>query len=245
MRLLFVHWFLLFALYGFWGYILDSAYSCLRRQKLTNNGLLALPIMPIHGFTAVISAFFTSIYVGNPVFVFLFAILISCVMRVVSVYLPEIAFGIILHDYQKFKFSLHGRVNFYASTIDAAVVTVLILFVHNPVSSQLAAAPLAVVLPVAVALCIAIGYDTFMVSRHLSRLNSLLSLMENAKMNIRATSVQAPLRRDGAKYHRLFHAFPAIGHKHHPEMLIKIKEQLIENGKQIDTPVSAPPDLDG
>jgi uncharacterized membrane protein len=221
MRLNLTHWIIIFALYGYWGWLTDSLTRTIKRRRPVNSGFITSPLMPFYGLSAII-AVLLRIYIENAYFLFLTCIFTFFILHYVSGLLSEFIFGIRFNDSPRYWFNINGRVSFVIVVSSAAAATLIVFFAHSPVTGQISSLPALPAKISAVAAVLVIGLDTLASVRYIVRFNGLLAALK--KNRLYGSAAQARLHHDMLQGRRILNAFPNMRHIHYPEELDKVKE---------------------
>jgi uncharacterized membrane protein len=122
----------LFTLYSFVGWIIESSYRTLcERRGFINSGFLNGPFVPIYGFGALCVVGLDGVMTGLafPVRILVFTIVCTAFEYAVG-WLYETVFEIRLWDYSKMRFNLHGRICLLNTILWAVLITVFVTLIH-------------------------------------------------------------------------------------------------------------------
>ncbi|HON59039.1 MAG TPA: HDIG domain-containing protein [Smithella sp.] len=124
-----------FAVYSFFGWIIEVIYRSASQRRFINAGFLYGPFVPIYGFgaTFVILIDYLLDFCPFPVKVLLFGLILTMVEYLTS-YILEKTFQLKLWDYSNNKFNLHGRVCLLFSFFWTALAVVFVTLIHPAVS---------------------------------------------------------------------------------------------------------------
>lgn len=100
---------LLFFVYSFIGWILETGYGITKHHKFINRGYLIGPICPIYGCSIVIITSLTN-GLNNLFLIFLVVFFISAVAEYITSYAMEKLFEARWWDYSDLKFNINGRI---------------------------------------------------------------------------------------------------------------------------------------
>jgi uncharacterized membrane protein len=213
MRVNIAHWIIIFILYSYWGWLIDTLVLSVKYRKLTNSGFLLCPVMPFYGISA-LPAIILLTYLDNPYFIFIACLPLCCLSQYITGFIMEAVFGIRFNDYSHHKLTVQGRINFIGVAVQAVIMTVVLVFIHNPVAELIVHIPTAAAVAAAVIAVLVVGTDALLTVRNIVRLNGLLAAC--GKNRLYGSAIQARLRRDSIHNIRLFKAFPYIKHFHYP-----------------------------
>lgn len=101
--------YLLFWLYAFLGWLMESINVSLQSKKIINRGFLLGPYCPIYGVGGVLLLSLKS-YQSDPFVVFILSIVICSIVEYLTSYLLELIYKVRWWDYSKRFLNLNGRV---------------------------------------------------------------------------------------------------------------------------------------
>lgn len=136
MNISFSDFVLYFMLYSCLGWICEVIYCSIPTKKFVNRGFLAGPYCPIYGFGALIILFLLQPFKGNPLLLFVFAVIATTMLEYVTSWAMEALLGIRLWDYSNRKMNLNGRICIKNSLI-FGVLGVIVTYLVHPLTSQL------------------------------------------------------------------------------------------------------------
>lgn len=119
---------LLFFIYAFIGWLLETLYAIYNFGHFVKRGFLFGPICPIYGFGAVILVKYMKKYKNNSIKLFLYSIIIFSVFEYVASFALNALFAEKWWDYSNEFFNLNGRISIFYSFIWGIFS---ILFVNN------------------------------------------------------------------------------------------------------------------
>lgn len=125
------HYFLLFLIYSFLGWLIEVVNALIIEEKFINRGFLIGPYCPIYGVGALFITFLLDKYVNDVVVLFVMAVIICCALEYFTSYLMEKLFGTRWWDYSDKKFNINGRICLETAVL-FGVLGLLIMYVLNP-----------------------------------------------------------------------------------------------------------------
>ena len=134
----FTTWLLFFYIYGFLGWIWESAYASVGQKRFVNRGFLHGPLIPIYGFGALGVLFNTMDAHGNIPLVFLFGMVGATCLEYATGWGMEKIFHVKYWDYSNFPLNLNGYICLYASLGWGAFSVLLVRFIHPPIGAAVA-----------------------------------------------------------------------------------------------------------
>ena len=131
MKLSFGMYFILFIIYSFVGWFLETFFCFYKTKKLVNRGFLIGPVCPIYGIGCAAIIFFLSRYDKDIITLFVMAAVICTILEYFTSYIMEKLFKARWWDYSNKKFNINGRVC-GENTIAFGVLAVLMIRYINP-----------------------------------------------------------------------------------------------------------------
>ena len=136
-----VSYFLLFILYSFLGWCLETIFTIIVLGHFTKRGFLYGPICPIYGYGALILIIFLSQYKNNLFKLFTYAAIAFSVLEYVASYVLEVMFSSYWWDYRNDFLNLNGRIAIFYTIawgfIAIAFIKFLFPFLKNKVVDKL------------------------------------------------------------------------------------------------------------
>ncbi|MDD2203060.1 MAG: putative ABC transporter permease [Bacilli bacterium] len=102
--------FLLFIIYSFLGWFIETSLILIRAKRVVNRGFLMGPYCPIYGFGALILISILPGYIGNLIGLFIVFAVYATVLEYFTSFLMEKLFNARWWDYTYSKFNINGRV---------------------------------------------------------------------------------------------------------------------------------------
>ena len=235
--------FLWFILYGFLGWVWETAFCSIRAGHFINRGFLNGPIIPVYGFGAVFVIIALSLsaphipahlpYIDIPI-VFIAGMIICTILEYITAVILESAFHIRWWDYSKQRFNFQGRICL-KSALFFGLMSVVIIYIVQPIISNISPnIPANIENPLALAFLVLITID---LSVTISSLLHLKTHLENIHYKIENTaddlledaeeikdSIIKAFKGPRKPILRLTKAFPNSVSRHHDEVWQRIKE---------------------
>ncbi len=137
----FMLYFLIFMIYSFIGWIVDSIVGSMEFNKLVNRGFLIGPYCPIYGFGGLLILCLSKIYHHDLFVMFISIIAICTIIEYITSYIMEKMFHARWWDYSKRKLNIDGRVCL-VNSIGFGVIGLIAVYIINPfIFSYLAIIP--------------------------------------------------------------------------------------------------------
>lgn len=129
----FFQWLMFFYIYCFIGWCFESSYVSLKQRHWVNRGFLTLPMLPIYGSGALAILVVTIPVRGNYVLVYIFGLLSSTILELVTGALMESMFKVKYWDYSNQKFNFKGYICLSSSIAWGFMAVLLTEVIHNPI----------------------------------------------------------------------------------------------------------------
>lgn len=125
-------YFLLFLIYSFFGWIVETIYVSFLNKKFVNRGFLIGPYCPIYGCGAIVIILFLSKFKFNSILLFFMSVLICGILEYMTSLIMEKVFKARWWDYSTKKMNIDGRVCL-SNLIAFGILGILVMYVINPV----------------------------------------------------------------------------------------------------------------
>ena len=125
------HYFLLFIIYSFFGWLIEIINTLIIEGKFVNRGFLIGPYCPIYGVGALLITFALDRYSSDPLVLFVMSVILCCILEYLTSYLMEKLFNTRWWDYSDKKFNINGRICLEAAIL-FGLLGVLIIYILNP-----------------------------------------------------------------------------------------------------------------
>lgn len=126
-------WILLFFIYGFFGWIFETAYVSIRNRKFVNRGFLRGPILPIYASGAIIMLFASIPFEGNLVATYFAGMVAATLLELVVGLAMESIFKVKYWDYSNQKFQFKGVICLSSSIAWGFLTLFLTEVIHKPI----------------------------------------------------------------------------------------------------------------
>lgn len=170
---------ILFALYSFIGWVLETVYCSIPAQKFVYRGFLVGPVCPIYGFGAIAVVLILTPFANHPELVFLFSIILTSLLEYTSSVLLEKLFKKSFWDYSDRKFNVNGRICLMNSSIFGALSLFLIYVLHPLFEALLQELPQMIIPGIAVGLTLIFSADLFVSVRNTLDFNREMSKLSD------------------------------------------------------------------
>jgi len=161
------YYFLIFILYSFIGWIVESGYrTVLEKGRFVNSGSLFGPFIPIYGFGAT-AILLIELYIGSfafPVQIIIFSVVATGIEYLTS-YILEKKFSMRFWDYSSYPMNINGRICLLYSGFWAALSAVQIIYIQPIVDHFIKNIPVKLQLIIPVVFLIYVSLDIFYSNR--------------------------------------------------------------------------------
>ncbi len=121
---------LLFFIYAFIGWLLETSYAVYNFGHFVKRGFLYGPICPIYGYGAVILVSFMGKYKDNSFKLFIYSMVIFSVFEYVAGYALDALFATKWWDYTNDFFNLNGRISIFYSFVWGIFAILFLNHIH-------------------------------------------------------------------------------------------------------------------
>ncbi len=128
---IFLYYFLLFIIYSFLGWCIESLYCMIRQRKVVSRGFLIGPYCPIYGWAALIMILLLQRYLNDPIVLFVMGAVIASIIEYITSLFMEKIFHARWWDYSHVKFNVNGRICLMNSVL-FGLLCIVLLYIVNP-----------------------------------------------------------------------------------------------------------------
>ena len=128
---IFLYYFLLFIIYSFLGWCIESLYCMIRQRKVVSRGFLIGPYCPIYGWAALIMILLLQRYLNDPIVLFVMGAVIASIIEYITSLFMEKIFHARWWDYSHIKFNVNGRICLTNSVL-FGLLCIVLLYIVNP-----------------------------------------------------------------------------------------------------------------
>lgn len=158
-----IYYFLIFIIYSFIGWIVESGYrTVLEKGRFVNSGVLFGPFIPIYGFGAT-AILLIELYIGSfafPIQIVIFSVIATAIEYLTS-YILEKKFSMRFWDYSTYPLNIKGRVCLLYSGFWAVLSAVQIIYIQPFADSFINSLSLELQLLISVVFLIYVSFDIF------------------------------------------------------------------------------------
>lgn len=181
----------LFFIYSFLGWILESVYCSIHEKHIVNRGFLFGPLCPIYGFGSLLLLVALTPAVSQPLLVFAISFILTSLLEYVVSFLLEVLFKKSWWDYSHMPLNINGRVWLPFSLVWGGLAMLLLYVVHpffHGLLGQLSESTVFVIAIVALVLLVAdiifSVRDNVIFNREMNRLAELSAKIDHLKEEI-------------------------------------------------------------
>ena len=124
-------YFLLFIIYSFIGWLMETTLKSYEAKKFINRGFLIGPYCPIYGCGCILIILLLKKYEPYPLGLFCMSVVICTILEYLTSYFMEKLFNARWWDYSKRKFNINGRVCIN-TMIPFGILGTLMMYFINP-----------------------------------------------------------------------------------------------------------------
>ena len=123
---------LLFFIYAFAGWVMETTTISIKNKKFVNRGFLIGPICPIYGYGVLLVTILLRKYQEDLVITFFMSIIICGFLEYFTSYFMEKIFKARWWDYTKKKFNINGRICL-ENLVLFGIASLIIIYITNPI----------------------------------------------------------------------------------------------------------------
>lgn len=124
-------YFLLFIMYSFIGWCMETSLISIKSKRFINRGFLVGPYCPIYGFGALIITIFLGKYSYDAVVLFVMAVVVCGIIEYLTSLFMEKIFNARWWDYSNRKFNFNGRICLL-NLLAFGTLGLLVIYILNP-----------------------------------------------------------------------------------------------------------------
>lgn len=201
-------YFLLFIIYSFIGWIIETIVIFVETKKIVNRGFLMGPYCPIYGVGSLILLFTLFKYKNDPINIYIMFVVYASILEYGTSYLMEKLFNARWWDYSKIKFNLNGRICLINSLGFGALGIVLGYFLHPFCVKLLGSLSVNVLYTISLIIMVIFLIDLCITFNIVSKLRKTI-VLANKDMTV-------DIKKQAAKFiddNHIFKAFPLLKQK--------------------------------
>lgn len=228
---LFFYYFLIFFIYSFLGWIIETiSCSVIAKKKVLNRGFLIGPYIPIYGTGALVMILFLTEYKKDPFVLFCMAVVYCSLIEYITSYLMEKLFLARWWDYTNKKFNLNGRICLNNSLLFGVLGVILIYCIHPVVESLLLKVPENILIIISCIVFLIFFLDVIVTVLLLTKLDIKVKNVNSDATEEIDKEMKKLIANYRILYKRLFKAFPKsnINTEKGNVVIARIRNQLDE-----------------
>ena len=203
---------LVFFIYAFAGWIMETTSISIRNKKFVNRGFLIGPVCPIYGYGVVLVSLLLQKYQNDIIVTFFMSIIICGFLEYFTSYFMEIIFKARWWDYSQRKFNINGRVCL-ENLVLFGLASCVIIYVTNPfIIKHLKMIPSMVQNVLIGALLVVHLVDNIVSYKIILNLKKISNEIKDDTIEI-SEKVKNIIHNKSRLYRRLVNAFPNIKEK--------------------------------
>lgn len=208
---LFFYYFLIFFIYSFFGWIIETINcSILAKKKVLNRGFLIGPYIPIYGVGSLIMILSLVGFRNNPIILFSLAVIYCSLVEYLTSYVMEKLFSARWWDYTHEKFNINGRVCLKNSLLFGVLGVVLLYIVHPFIELLLLKLSSNMLITVSYIVFVIFFIDFFVTLLLLSKLDIQVKNIKSDATEEIDKEIKQLMEHYRILYKRLFSAFPRL-----------------------------------
>ncbi len=218
-----LHYLILFVIYSFIGWLIESVYRSVTQRRPINAGFLFGPLVPIYGFGAgFIIALEYAFHQWHIVpKLLMYGIVLTVIEYIVAV-LFETTFKLKLWDYSGNRFNIKGRVCLLFSAFWAALALIFVTVIHPFISGQVLSFDEGYVRTASLGLLVYLGVDfTFSVAS-MTAFRTKIAYLYSEYFNLSNVEIENII----GSFRRLRQAFPNLNTYIDKKINIEIKSKV-------------------
>ena len=214
--------FLIFLIYSFGGWLIESVGNLITKKKFVNRGFLLGPYCPIYGLGVVLITVLLSKYREDWIALFFLSAILCGTLEYFTSFIMEKIFKARWWDYSNMKYNINGRICLETLVLFAIAGIVILNFINPPIEKTLNLIPPLIHHILASILFLIIFIDFIISFKIMSSVKKIkISVSEQVKNNSNklsnlnsdntdeiTTKVREILMQKSAPYRRILSAFP-------------------------------------
>ncbi len=200
--------FVLFIIYSFLGWIIETIYCSINDKKFANRGFLVGPICPIYGTAAILMIIFLQKYINEPLTLFVLAVVLCSVVEYIVSFIMEKLFNTRWWDYSKRLFNINGRICLSNAVCFGALGLLLLYFINPILLSLIFKMPLFLLNIIFISLLIIFLIDFIFSFSIISKFTKDAKLIKKDSSKDINEKIKEFLESKSILYNRLTKAFP-------------------------------------
>ena len=183
-------WILLFYIYCFLGWCVESTIVSTRERRFINRGFLKGPMLPIYGTGTILILFVSLPLKEYPILVYIAGLISTTILEYFTGWLMETIFKIKYWDYTDDKFNYKGRICLVSSLFWGVLTLFAVYVIHNPISNFVTNLSDITTITISVIASILFVSDVIYSAYNVLDLNKILGFMTGIKKEMENLSSQ-------------------------------------------------------
>ena len=134
--IIFLHYFLLFIIYSFLGWLIEITICSIREKRYIPRGFLIGPYCPIYGFASLIMITALNKYYNDILIVFVLSSIIASILEYFTSFVMEKIFKARWWDYSQKNFNINGRICL-ENSISFGFLSLILIYFVNPLFNEI------------------------------------------------------------------------------------------------------------
>ena len=228
---------ILFFIYSFAGWVMESVGDSIKKKRFVNRGFLIGPYCPIYGTGVVLITILLKKYADDIWVTFFMSVVICGTLEYLTSYFMEKIFNARWWDYSNKKFNINGRICL-ETLVPFGIAGTFIIYIANPfLLKYINMIPQTVMNVLIIAFLVVYFIDVIVSFKIILNLKEMSKEFKDNTVEI-SDRVKKIIKKKYRGYRRLVHAFPKIKetvvYSKWEEMKKKIEESKEEIANKID-----------
>lgn len=223
---------ILFFIYSFLGWLMETVGDTIKKKKFVNRGFLIGPYCPIYGAGVLLITILLSKYKNDIWIVFFMSLLICGILEYLTSYVMEKLFKARWWDYSANKFNINGRICL-ETLIPFGIAGTFIIYIGNPFFLKYINMIPELVLHILIGILV-VGYiiDLIISFKIILNLKEMSREFKDNTVEI-SEKVKNIIRQKSGLYRRLLQAFPRVKENVLYSKWDEIKKRIEESKEEI------------
>lgn len=200
--------FLLFLIYSFLGWVIETVFCSLPKKEFADRGFLLGPICPIYGFGGILMIVLLKKYLNDPIVLFIMAVVICSILEYLTSLLMEKLYNTRWWDYSNKLFNINGRVCLSNAVCFGGLGLLLLYFINPLLTSLLSKISLTTLTIISIILFVILMIDLIVSLVVIGKFTKAVKLIRKDSSNEINKKVRDYLISKSTFYKRLVNAFP-------------------------------------
>lgn len=223
--------FLLFIIYSFFGYIVESvSVSMIEKKIVWNRGFLVGPYIPIFGTGAMAMILLLDKYKNDLIALFIIGMIVCLTIEYLCSLIAEKLFHLRWWDYSDKKFNINGRICLQNGILFGLAGVLVVKYVNPWLESLILLLPNNIMITISIILSVIFFSDVILSTRTVIKFNSSFKRYSTDNTGEVKKKIIDELQHNFL-YTRLFKAFPHAKDK--TNEFRKLRKEFIERAKEI------------